>query len=234
MKTEEGNKLLKYIKNLSRKEKYLLFISILIFTFIFIELVFVSPLNKKNYRYSQEVSELKGEKEKIVNTIRIKDELQEKLNKLNLIYNKKLVLFPKTEKQAEVLKSCIDFSKASGTSINEISFNDNCESSLTNKSNENDDKSEKIEDKDNIVTNSITVDLTGGFNNIMKFLEYIQKDKRSMDIENVQLSGDNDNSIKGVTDIRAVITVHYYNLNYLEKEKYYFNDGHYGKEDYFN
>lgn len=240
-KIKKENKFFNYLKKLNKREKYLLFISVLIFTFIIFEEVLIMPISKKNDGYVSEVKKLTSEKRKVSNTIINKENLQKELNRVNIEYNKKLVSFPKTEKQAEIIKDYIDYSDASGVTLTTVNFSDG--KSLENKENTDDDlllentkvqsepKKENSEEK--IITNSVNLTLNCSYENLLKFINYLQEDKRLMNIINVQINK-NTEGMKNVNSINAVINLEYYNLSYFKNEKYDFNKGTYGKKDYFN
>lgn len=240
-KIKKENKFFNYLKKLNKREKYLLFISVLIFTFIILEEVLIMPLSKKNDSYVSEVNKLKSEKRKVNDTIINKEKLENELNKVNIEYNKKLVSFPKTEKQAEIIKDYIDYSDASGVTLTTVSFSDgkstvNKESTDENLLLENtkvQSEPKKENSEENIVTNNVNLTLNCSYENLLKFINYLEEDKRVMNIINVQINKDSD-GIKNVNGINAVINLEYYNLSYFKNEKYDFNKGTYGKKDYFN
>lgn len=240
-KTKKENKFFNYLKKLNKKEKYLLFISLSIFTFIIFEEVLIMPLSKKNDTYLSEVKKLTSEKRKVKDTITNKENLQEELNRVNIEYNKKLVSFPKTEKQAEIIKEYIDYSDASGVTLKTVNFSDgkietekkDADEDLLKENTKVQSQPKKENSKENIVVNNVNLTLNCSYENLLKFVNYLEEDKRLMNIINVQINK-NDEGMKNVSSINAIINLEYYNLSYFKNEKYDFNKGTYGKKDYFN
>lgn len=244
-KVKKESKFLKYLKELKRKEKLLLFISILIFTFIAIELFIVKPLKNKGNLLQEESNTLNGEKIDLLNEINREDELETKLNTITYNYNKILKTLPKTERQADVIKNLVEVSKNSNIKLMDITFENQSQvlgDKLYNESLNNNTKNTNITEenknlnKNSVMANNALVVVNGKFKDIINFVKKIENQKRKININeikieknNMDLSGNNDmNNI-----LQASIKIEYYNLNYKENEKYDFNKGTYGKENYF-
>ena len=90
----------------------------------------------------------------------------------------------------------------------------------------------KADREDDILKNDITITVNGDFNGIVNFIKRVEEMPRKISISEVNivdgLYGDNNKD-----NLRAVINANYYNLNYKEQEKYDFNKGKFGKENYF-
>ncbi len=257
-KSKEGNKFLNYLKGLKRKEKLLLFTSILIFTFLIIQEFVVRPLNNKQNNLQKEIDSLNENKTDALSGIAKQDELRIKLNDITYEYNKILSGLPRTEKQAEILKELTTISSETNIELTNIGF-DNADTVLKiddkdNNSNNN-NLSSNIQSnsidgtnsngttnntdkyklkKDDVLVHSATLTVNGRFENLVNFIKRIERAKRKININNLQIektSLDENGNVKNI--LQATIKIEYYNLNYKENEKYDFNKGTYGKQSYF-
>lgn len=252
---KEKNRFIKYLKGLKRKEKLLLFTSILIFTFLIIQEFIIRPLNNKQNNLQKEIDILNENKSDALYGITKQDELKIKLNDFTYEYNKILSGLPRTEKQAEILNELTTISNETNIELTNISFengdrvlkvdnndrklnsniqnNDNdIDSTNSNKTSDNTDKS-KLK-KDDVLVHSATFKVNGSFENLVNFIKRIEKTKRKININNLKIektSLDGNENIKNI--LQATINIEYYNLNYKENEKYDFNKGRYGKQNYF-
>lgn len=105
MKKSKGEyKFIKHLKELSRKEKLLLFISILIFSFLIIEELVIKPLDNKNKNLEAEVLNLNNQKSDALYGITKQDKLRIKLNDVTYNYNKILKNFLKQRNKQIFLK----------------------------------------------------------------------------------------------------------------------------------
>lgn len=251
-KIKKENKVLAYLKKLKKKEKILLFISILIFTFIIIEECLVRPLNNKQVSLQKQISKYKSDKEKIDKKLEEMVRLNEDLRIISDDYSKAIKKFPKTEKQADVIKDLIDISNLSGVKLANVEFKNNAQTikenkddSESNDSNGNDSKDDdllkqddsekndiKTDREDEILKNDITITVNGDFNGIVNFIKRMENMPRKISVSEVNINDGLYNS-NSKDNLRAVINANYYNLNYKEQEKYDFNKGKFGKENYF-
>ncbi|WP_204594567.1 hypothetical protein [Clostridium sardiniense] len=254
-KGKESNKFIKHLKGLKRKEKLLLFTSVLIFTFLIIQELVIRPLNNKQNNLKEEEVALNENKVDALYGINKQDELKIKLNDITYDYNKILSELPRTEKQAEILNELTTISNETNIKLTDISFgnedrilkvddNDrNLNSNIENNSNEIDgtssnetsNKTDKSKlKKDDVLVHSAIFKVTGSFENLVDFIKRIEKTKRKININNLKIektSLDENGNIKNI--LQATINIEYYNLNYKENEKYDFNKGTYGKQNYF-
>lgn len=255
--SKEGNKFLNYIKGLKRKEKLLLFTSILIFTFLIIQEFVIRPLNNKQNNLQKEINTLNENKTDALYGISKQDKLRIKLDDITYEYNKILSGLPRTEKQAEILKDLTTISSETNIKLTNISFDnadtvlkiDDKDNNSSNNSLSSNTQSNSIDDtssngttntdksklkRDNVLVHSATLTVNGSFENLVNFIKRIEKTKRKININNLQIektSLDENGNLKNI--LQATINIEYYNLNYKENEKYDFNKGTYGKQNYF-
>ncbi|WP_024613234.1 hypothetical protein [Clostridium sp. Ade.TY] len=256
MKKSKGdNKFIKYLKDLKRKEKLLLFTSILIFSFLIVEELVIKPLNNKNENLQSEMAKLNNEKTEALYGITKQDELKFKLEDVTYNYNKILNKFPKTERQADILKDLTMIAGVTNIELIDIKFekkytvlnykndnnnsnnniNINNESDLINGNNNlnNNIDTSKLK-KDDVLIHSAILTVNGKFGDIVNFINRIEKNKRKININNLHIEDIKSNYDKKSDNIlQGTIQIEYYNLNYKENEKYDFNKGTYGKQNYF-
>ncbi|MDU1053134.1 hypothetical protein [Clostridium baratii] len=251
-KIKKENKVLAYLKKLKKKEKILLFISILIFTFIIVEECLVRPLNNEQLSLQKQISKYKNDKEEVDKKLEQMVRLNEDLRIISDDYSKAIKRFPRTEKQADVIKDLINVSNLSGVKLVNVDFENNAQTikedkndSGNNDSNINDSKDDdllkqndsekndiKTDREDDILKNDIAITVNGGFKGIVSFIKRIEEMPRKISVSEVNI----DDGLYGANNkdnLRAVIKANYYNLNYKEQEKYDFNKGKFGKENYF-
>lgn len=243
---KKDNKFILYIKQLKRKDKILLFIIILIFTFIILEEGVIRPLTDKQEALQHEMVTLNGQKINALDAIDKQYKLREKLDDVTYKYNKALSSLPKTEEQANILNTLITISSETGIELKDITFEnghktlnkDNSKDSSSNQElDEIDGKASDDEEnskKDDVLINSANLEVSGSFDSLLNFIKRIEGTKRKINISSLNIeksSLDENGNMKEV--LQASINIEYYNLNYKEKEKYDFNKGTYGKENYF-
>lgn len=243
---KKDNKFILYIKQLKRKDKILLFIIILIFTFIILEEGVIRPLTDKQEALQHEMVTLNGQKMNALDAIDKQYKLREKLDDVTYKYNKALSSLPKTEEQANILNTLITISSETGIELKDITFEnghktlnkDNSKDSSSNQElDEIDGKASDDEEnskKDDVLINSANLEVSGSFDSLLNFIKRIEGTKRKININSLNIeksSLDENGNMKEV--LQASINIEYYNLNYKEKEKYDFNKGTYGKENYF-
>lgn len=249
---KEGNKFIKYLKGLKRKEKLLLFTSVLIFTFLMIQELLIRPLSNKQNNLKKEEVTLNENKVDALSGINKQDELKIKLNDITYDYNKILSELPRTEKQAEILNELTTISNETNIELTNISFengyrvlkvdnnsNNNIQDNINEidntTSNETGNNTEKSKlKKDDVLVHSAIFKVNGSFENLVNFIKRIERTKRKININNLKIektSLDENGNIKNI--LQATINIEYYNLNYKENEKYDFNNGTYGKQNYF-
>lgn len=243
---KKDNKFILYIKQLKRKDKILLFIIILIFTFIILEEGVIRPLTDKQEALQHEMVTLNGQKMNALDAIDKQYKLREKLDDVTYKYNKALSSLPKTEEQANILNTLITISSETGIELKDITFEnghktlnkDNSKDSSSNQElDEIDGKASGDEEnskKDDVLINSANLEVSGSFDSLLNFIKRIEGTKRKINISSLNIeksSLDENGKMKEV--LQASINIEYYNLNYKEKEKYDFNKGTYGKENYF-
>lgn len=243
---KKDNKFILYIKQLKRKDKILLFIIILIFTFIILEEGVIRPLTDKQEALQHEMVTLNGQKMNALDAIDKQYKLREKLDDVTYKYNKALSSLPKTEEQANILNTLITISSETGIELKNITFEnghktlnkDNSKDSSSNQElDEIDGKASDDEEnskKDDVLINSANLEVSGSFDSLLNFIKRIEGTKRKINISSLNIeksSLDENGKMKEV--LQASINIEYYNLNYKEKEKYDFNKGTYGKENYF-
>lgn len=243
---KKDNKFILYIKQLKRKDKILLFIIILIFTFIILEEGVIRPLTDKQEALQHEMVTLNGQKMNALDAIDKQYKLREKLDDVTYKYNKALSSLPKTEEQANILNTLITISSETGIELKDITFEnghktlnkDNSKDSSSNQElDEIDGKASDDEEnskKDDVLINSANLEVRGSFDSLLNFIKRIEGTKRKININSLNIeksSLDENGKMKEV--LQASINIEYYNLNYKEKEKYDFNKGTYGKENYF-
>ncbi|MDY6012383.1 hypothetical protein [Clostridium sp.] len=243
---KKDNKFILYIKQLKRKDKILLFIIILIFTFIILEEGVIRPLTDKQEALQHEMVTLNGQKMNALDAIDKQYKLREKLDDVTYKYNKALSSLPKTEEQANILNTLITISSETGIELKDITFEnghktlnkDNSKDSSSNQElDEIDGKASDDEEnskKDDVLINSANLEVSGSFDSLLNFIKRIEGTKRKINISSLNIeksSLDENGKMKEV--LQASINIEYYNLNYKEKEKYDFNKGTYGKENYF-
>lgn len=248
MKKSKGEyKFIKHLKELSRKEKLLLFISILIFSFLIIEELVIKPLDNKNKNLEAEILNLNNQKSDALYGITKQDKLRIKLNDVTYNYNKILKKLPKTEKQADILKDLTIIAGLTDIKIININFEKKY-TVLNDKENSNDKSNSEKEfnlinddnsnneiklNKDDVIVHSATLTVNGSFENIISFINKIETNKRKINIDSLQINKLDSNK-KENNILQGTIQIEYYNLNYKENEKYDFNKGTYGKKNYFN
>lgn len=251
-KIKKEIKVLTYLKKLKKKEKILLFISILIFTFIIIQECLVRPLNNEQVSLQKQINKYKSDKEDIDKKLEQMVRLNEDLRIISDDYSKAIKRFPKTEKQADVIKDLIDVSNLSGIKLANVDFKNNAQVIKEDKNNSGNNNSKddnakdddllkqddsenndiKADREDDILKNDITITVNGDFKGIVSFIKRIEDMPRKISVSEVNI----DDGLYGSINkdkLRAVINANYYNLNYKEQEKYDFNKGKFGKENYF-
>lgn len=251
-KIKKEIKVLTYLKKLKKKEKILLFISILIFTFIIIQECLVRPLDNEQVSLQKQINKYKSDKEDIDKKLEQMVRLNEDLRIISDDYSKAIKRFPKTEKQADVIKDLINTSNLSGVKLANVDFENNAQvikedknNSGNNNSKDDDSKDDdllkeydsqkndiKADREDDILKNDITITVNGDFKGIVGFIKRIEDMPRKISVSEVNI----DDGLYGSINkdkLRAVINANYYNLNYKEQEKYDFNKGKFGKENYF-
>ena len=251
-KIKKEIKVLTYLKKLKKKEKILLFISILIFTFIIIQECLVRPLNNEQLSLQNQITKYKSDKEDIDKKLEQMVRLNEDLRIISDDYSKAIKRFPKTEKQADVIKDLIDVSNLSGIKLANVDFKNNAQVIKEDKNNSGNNNSKddnakdddllkqddsenndiKADREDDILKNDITITVNGDFKGIVSFIKRIEDMPRKISVSEVNI----DDGLYGSINkdkLRAVINANYYNLNYKEQEKYDFNKGKFGKENYF-
>ena len=233
-RNKKNNRFISYLKGLKKKEKLLLFISILIFTFIIIQEGIVRPLTKEEDNLQNEIATLKSKKIDAITLNAQKDNLEQKLQDVTFEYNEIVKAFLKTEGQASIINDLITISKKNNLNIIGAKFKSET-TILGQKNNENnnqDENNNKSDKKNSILVHSGTVTVRGDFISLVQFIKKIENMKREITVTNVELKkaidGNNNSSV-----LEGVITFNYYNLNYKENEKYDFNKGKFGKQDYF-
>lgn len=251
-KIKKEIKVLTYLKKLKKKEKILLFISILIFTFIIIQECLVRPLDNEQVSLQKQISKYKSDKEDIDKKLEQMVRLNEDLRIISDDYSKAIKRFPKTEKQADVIKDLINTSNLSGVKLANVDFKNNAQIIKEDKNNSGNNNSKddnakdddllkqddsqkndiKSDREDDILKNDITITVNGDFKGIVSFIKRIEDMPRKISISEVNIDDDLYGSINK-DNLRAVINANYYNLNYKEQEKYDFNKGKFGKENYF-
>lgn len=252
-KIKKENKVLAYLKKLKKKEKILLFISILIFTFIIIEECLVRPLNNEQLSLQKQISKYKSDKEDIDKKLEQMVRLNEDLRIISDDYSKAIKRFPKTEKQADVIKDLIDVSNLSGVKLANVDFENNAQVIKENKNNsgnnnskdddskyddllkqDNSEKNDiKADREDDILKNDIAITVNGDFKGIVSFIKRIEDMPRKINVSEVNIDDGGLYGANNKDSLRAIIKADYYNLNYKEQEKYDFNKGKFGKENYF-
>ncbi|CUP82841.1 type 4a pilus biogenesis protein PilO [Clostridium baratii] len=251
-KIKKEIKVLTYLKKLKKKEKILLFISILIFTFIIIQECLVRPLDNEQVSLQKQISKYKSDKEDIDKKLEQMVRLNEDLRIISDDYSKAIKRFPKTEKQADVIKDLINTSNLSGVKLANVDFKNNAQIIKEDKNNSGNNNSKddnakdddllkqddsqkndiKSDREDDILKNDITITVNGDFKGIVSFIKRIEDMPRKISVSEVNI----DDGLYGANNkdnLRAVINANYYNLNYKEQEKYDFNKGKFGKENYF-
>ncbi|MEG1482223.1 hypothetical protein [Clostridium sp.] len=164
-KIKKKSKILSYLKGLKKREKLLLFMSVLIFTFILIEQALIKPLKTKQLSLQNNISKNETNKVEIIDKIAKKDMLYQELEIVKNDYDKAIKEFPKTEKQADIIKNITDTSILVGVSISNFNFiNDaNLKEETSNSSDDEtlleDDKEKKPENnnEDSIITHSFMI-----------------------------------------------------------------------------
>ncbi|MEG1001775.1 type 4a pilus biogenesis protein PilO [Clostridium sp.] len=236
-KIKKKSKILSYLKGLKKREKLLLFMSVLIFTFILIEQALIKPLKTKQLSLQNNISKNETNKVEIIDKIAKKDMLYQELEIVKNDYDKAIKEFPKTEKQADIIKNITDTSILVGVSISNFNFiNDaNLKEETSNSSDDEtlleDDKEKKPENnnEDSIITHSFMITVNGDFNSIVEFMKKIESMPRQISVTGVKISNNPSDGNK----LQGIITANYYSLNYKEKERYDFNKGKWGKENFF-
>ncbi|OPF51295.1 hypothetical protein BH721_02665 [Clostridium baratii] len=251
-KIKKEIKVLTYLKKLKKKEKILLFISILIFTFIIIQECLVRPLDNEQVSLQKQISKYKSDKEEVDKKLEQMVRLNEDLRIISDDYSKAIKRFPKTEKQADVIKDLINTSNLSGVKLANVDFKNNAQIIKEDKNNSGNNNSKddnakdddllkqddsqkndiKSDREDDILKNDITITVNGDFKGIVSFIKRIEDMPRKISVSEVNI----DDGLYGANNkdnLRAVINANYYNLNYKEQEKYDFNKGKFGKENYF-
>ena len=253
-KSKEGkrerkdSKVILYLKQLKRKEKIVLFAIIFIFTFIILEVCIIEPLRSKQEILEQEAANLNEKKANALDAIDKQYKLREKLNDITYKYNKALMSLPKTEEQANILNTIITLSDETGIKVKDITFEkghkvlNEDKSKALSSIEEADEIDGKDEDErtseevksDDVLINNATLEVSGSFYDLLNFIKRIEGTKRKININSLNIeksSIDENGKMEGI--LTANINIEYYNLNCKEKEKYDFNKGTYGKENYF-
>lgn len=206
------------LKNLSKREKYLLIVLAVALVFYCYFRIVLLPIlddiqvSKSNInKYTEEINS------QILNKITMqKDKKQLEEFKANI--DKSLAALPKEERNPEIAHNIKALSDYCGVSMNSINFGQAVEFKL--------EQAPKVSDK--VMSVPVMLQVSGNYKSIMSFISKIENDSRIALVNTAAING-NDNALQ------AVISVSYlYTAEQNSKDiNYDFNNGVYGKDDLF-
>lgn len=206
------------LKNLSKREKYLLIVlAVMIVFYVYYRLLLLPILNdiytsKANInKYNEEINL------QITNNVSAKND-KLKLEELKTKIDKALVVFPAEEREPEIAYDVKAISNSCNVTLTAVSFGEAAEYQVK--------QGPKLSDK--VMSVPVTLQFTGEYKNITNFIAKLENDTRMAVAENVILTGGN-NSIHGSISLKYL----YLTGQNSKDTKYDFNNGAYGKDNLF-
>lgn len=219
------------MKNLSKQEKILLSIlAILGIVYIYFN-IFLSPL----------LADLKAARKTLENydnqlwTARNTKSQNEKLKKdiaaLEDNFNEKLKVLPQSARLPEVIRNLKISADSNKITLNNVNF-----SNISSNSTSKNDAANANKKSDILKLNTVpvTLDISGQYKDISKFIDGLEKGERAAEILNVNINSSTGS--QGTSSLRASIS-----LNFIFAEgdnkvdaNYDFNNGNYSKDNLFN
>lgn len=243
---DKQNKVLEYLKNISRKDKLILtFTVVLVSITVALKFVILPQLDK----YITGLNELDKVRAEQIRLSVITNEnqiLTEEAEKLAIKYENALNELPKTKAIARVIYDLKGLINKNNIDISAMNFSEGDVSE-----NEFVFDNEELIDENGVITEVergiewemeegdlesfglirkqiINITLLGEYKNIISFIKDIESYSRIAEVSNITISKAEGKSLS------VSLTANFYNLNYKEKEQYDFNNGKYGREDSFN
>lgn len=172
-----------------------------------------------------------------INTVKISNKkLNDNLAKLQEKYETAAKALPKSARNPEVTYDIKALADSNTVTINSLTIGSGTEykHQTNNAQNENNSSTNtKANSPGNAVNGKlmnlpVTVNISGDYVNMMKFIGDIEKDKRIAEVNNINFVVANTGALQGT------ISVNYYYADYSNTEnKYEFNNGSYGKDNLF-
>lgn len=207
-------------RELSKSEKTLLTIvgvmalGFLCWTFI-IEpgLTKIKPLEEEIVVLKQRVSDL----DVIEQNIMLKEQ---QLADLKVQYDEAIKVFPKSDRYPELIKTLRENANKFSLKIVNESYS---KPELAQTVNNDGTTTEEISIEDKLMTFTVDLELEGDFNNVIKFIDYVENDKRMVVVNDFS-------TLDKKTNVGLIYTF----SNGSEQEEYNFNSSNYGKDNLFN
>ena len=201
---KEKVKLIKYLDNLTLKDKILMTFSVMAFLLVIVYLIVLSPTRNNINNVTQSINTLNSQKDQLIIQNKKSDELTKKLYSEENEYNNLLKNIPKTEEQARLVKNIVQIEKKENLKMQNLKFN------VINPKQENN----KI-----VEMHQAILQVSGGYKNILELVNLLQQNKRKLIINSVQVQKNNMQSGDANQTFEGNITFSYFNLNLNEKNK---------------
>lgn len=233
------------LNNISKTEKILLIVLCAAFIlFIYVRFLFTPAINSLSNE-KRIINDCKKQVEHI-NDIKVKNkELNTKLDGLQSKMNESINSLPFNERTPEIERITKTMEDNAQLNFSQMTFGQPATPQITSnvQTNTSGSQTSSTGNQQSSTqqakggTNKSTVTLmeqpmglncTGEFNNIIKLLDDIEKDKRFAQVDSVNLAQEGNS-------VRAIISVQYYFVNSTKQQdiQYDFNTGKYGKDDWF-
>lgn len=213
-------------RELSKSEKVLLGIVgvmslvFLCWTFI-IEpgLTSIKPLEEEIAVLEQRVMELDSIEQNIADK-------EQQLNNLKIQYDEAIKIFPKSDRYPELIKGLRESAEKFSLNIINESYGKPEVAQKVNSDGTvqaNEINTDSVDIQDQLMNFTVDLEVEGEFNNVLKFIDYIEADKRMVVVNDFS-------TLDNKTNIGFIYTF----SNSNEQEEYDFNSGKYGKDNLFN
>ena len=201
---KEKVKLIKYLDNLTLKDKILMTFSVMAFLLVIVYLIVLSPTRNNINNVTQSINTLNSQKDQLIIQNKKSDELTKKLYSEENEYNNLLKNIPKTEEQARLVKNIVQIEKKENLKMQNLKFNVIYPKQENNKI---------------VEMHQAILQVSGGYKNILELVNLLQQNKRKLIINSVQVQKNNMQSGDANQTFEGNITFSYFNLNLNEKNK---------------
>lgn len=198
VKTKKESKFKLKLKSLSLREKVLLVISAIIFIFLIAEFAFIKPLMTKKINIQNEIVNLNLEKMQGISSNETNNKLISQYGADENKYNELIKEFSNNTSQQQIVKDLIQLGRDKNIQIENISF----------------EKGQTESNYKKIIINSGTLNIQGGYSDILSFIKGMQNNNTEVNINGITISQKNNglNQISKNGEYVATINIQYFNL----------------------
>lgn len=198
VKRKKESKFKLKLKNLSLREKVLLFISVIIFIFLIAEFTFIKPLMIKKINMQNEILNLNQEKIQAISSNETNNKLINQYAADENKYNELIKEFSNNTSQQQIVKNLIQLGREKNIQIENISF----------------EKGQTESNYKKIIINSGTINIQGGYSDILSFIKGMQNNNNEVSINGITISQKNNviNQTSKNGEYIATINIQYFNL----------------------